>query len=70
MHDFSPVAVETLGMWGPEAISLVKELGKRTTALTGEPGYAAFLRHRIDIALQGNAASIMGTMQHFQLPDE
>jgi len=71
MHDFSPVAVETLGVWGPEAISLVGELGRRTAALTGEPRSAAFLRQRIDIALQrGNAASIMGTLQHFRLPDE
>jgi len=71
MHDFSPVVVETLGVWGPEAISLVRESGRRMAGLTGEPRSAAFLRQRIDIALQwGNAASTMGTMQYFQLPDK
>jgi len=54
-----------------EVISLVKELSRRTVTLTGEPRSAAFLRQRIDIALQrGNAASIMGTLQHSRLPDE
>jgi len=69
MHDFSPVAVETLGVWGPEAISLFGELGRRTAALTGEPRSAAFLHQRIDIALQrGNAASIMGSGHSAALP--
>jgi len=71
MHDFCPFVVETLGVWGPEAASLVSELGRRIAVITGEPRSASFLRQRIDVALQrGNAASIMGTLQQFQLPDE
>jgi len=58
--------VETLGVWGPEAASLVSELGRRIAVITGEPHSASFLRQRIDVVLQkGNAASIMGTLQQF-----
>jgi len=50
MHDFSPFVVETLGVWGLEAASLVSEMGRRTAVLTGEPRSASFLRQRIDVA--------------------
>ena len=36
-HYSVPVAIETSGVFGPEAISFIKELGRRIRAETGEP---------------------------------
>ena len=36
-HYFVPVAIKTSGIFGPEAISFIKELGRRIRAETGEP---------------------------------
>ena len=62
-NDFVPIAVETMGAWGADALALTAELGGRITALTGEPRSTSFLRQRLDIAIQrGNAAAIRGTL--------
>jgi len=62
-NTFVPIAVETLCTWGEEALSLVAELGRRISFLSGDLRSAAFLRRRIYIAIQrGNAASILGTI--------
>jgi len=62
-YTFVPVAVETFGAWGPEATSFLTELGRRIATFTGEPRSMAFLKQRIDVALQrGNAASVLGTL--------
>ena len=59
---FTPVATETLDVWGPSALSLYDELGKRATHLTGDPRASAFLKQRLGLAVQrGNAASVAGT---------
>ena len=34
---FIPVAVETLGPWGPEAAVFINEIGKRLSEVTGDP---------------------------------
>ena len=53
---FTPIAVETLGTWGPEALDFVTELGRRLAAITGDPRSSAFLKQRISLAVQrGNA---------------
>ena len=58
-YNFTPVAVETLGPWGPEAISFVSEIGRRLSTATGDPRSTAFLRQKISLAVQrGNAACI------------
>ena len=49
---FCPFAVETLGTFGEEALSLVHELGKRIRDITGEPRSRLFLTQRISIAIQ------------------
>ena len=36
-HYFVPVAIETLGVYGPEARSFLKDLGHRITSATLEP---------------------------------
>ena len=62
---FTPIAVETLGPWGPEAISFVSELGRRLSAVTGDPRSGAFLKQKISMAVQrGNASCISGSFPH------
>ena len=52
-----------LGAWGPDASQLVSELSRRIAVVSGEPRLAAFLRQRIDVAMQrGNAPAILGTI--------
>ena len=61
-HYFSPFAVETSGVFGPEALSLVSDIGRLIRAETGEPKFCQFLLQGITVAVQrGNAASIRGT---------
>ena len=59
---FVPIAIETLGPWGPEADSFVTELGRKLSAKTGDHRSGAFLRQKISVAIQrGNAMSILGS---------
>ena len=59
---FSPVALETFGSWGKEAIGLINKIGKKLADQTGEQRSTAFLIQKIGIELQrGNASSILGT---------
>jgi len=62
-HCFIPVAVETLGVFGPAARAFVRDLGHRIADVTLEPLSHQFLLQRIAVAIQrGNAAAILGTM--------
>src|SRR5580693_2904633 len=57
-HIFIPVAVETFGPWGDEALAFVKEVGRRLSLATGDPRETNFLFQRLGVAIQiGNAAS-------------
>ena len=59
---FSPIAIETLGVWGPAASAICDEIGGRTSQLTGDPRATFFLKQRLSLAIQrGNAASVIGT---------
>ena len=61
-HHFVPFAIETSGVFGPEAITFIRELGHRIRAETGEPCSLQFLMQRIAVAVQrGNAAAVRGT---------
>jgi len=61
--DFVPVAVETSGVWGEQAMVFVSEIGRRIAAATHDPRSTSFLRQRISVAVQrGNAACINGTL--------
>ncbi|HSN23572.1 MAG TPA: hypothetical protein VLS45_05305 [Methylomicrobium sp.] len=61
--DFVPFAVETSGVWGEQAVSLVKEIGRRICTVTHEPRSTSYLRQRIAVAVQrGNAFCILGTL--------
>ena len=59
---FAPIAVETLGVWGPSALSLCSAIGGRITNLTGDLRALSFLKQRLGLAVQrGNAAAVVGT---------
>jgi len=36
-HIFVPFVIETSGAWNARAIELTQEIGRRTTAVTGDP---------------------------------
>ena len=56
------MAVETLGVWGPGALELIGELGRRLAVSSHDPRATSFLKQRISIAIQrGNALAVMGT---------
>jgi hypothetical protein len=62
-HVFVPLAFETLGAWGEEAIRFVSDLGRRISAVTGEPRETAYLKQRLSIAIQrGNRIACRGTV--------
>ena len=59
---FIPIAIETMGSWGPEGIKFVRDLGKKISIITHDQQSTSHLMQRISIAIQqGNALSVMGT---------
>lgn len=68
---FVPVAMETTGVWGKDAIGFVKEIGRRLADASGERRSTAFLIQRLSLAVQqGNAAAVMGTLPSNRSFDE
>ena len=49
-HHFVPIAIETSGVMGPEALSFIRELGRRLEMETGEPRSLHFLLQRLSVA--------------------
>ena len=62
---FTPVAIETSGVFGPKTKEFLKELGLRLRQVSGEANSFAYLTQRLSVAIQrGNAASVMlGTIK-------
>ena len=60
-HLFTPIAIETLGAMGKEALSFLKELGHRMLTSTCEPQAYQLLLQRVAVAVQSNAATVLGT---------
>jgi len=61
LHTFVPIAIETLGAWGPAEQEICAEIGGRIGRSTGD-SLGLFLRPRLDIAIQrGNEAAVLGT---------
>ena len=57
---FEPIAVETAGVFGVSTASVVSEIGRLITGVTGEPRETFWLEQRIGLAIQrGNAFSIL-----------
>ena len=62
-HLFVPVAIETAGVFGQEALAFLQELGHRLWVKTGESLSHHHLLQRIAVAMQrGNTATVLGTM--------
>ena len=63
-----PIAIETLGAWGPAAQEICGDIGGRIARVTGDLRSTSFLKQRLDIAIQrGNAAAVLGTLQSNEL---
>ena len=62
---FVPVAVETMGGFGQQSLSFIKELGRRLMYVTEEPNSLQYLWQRLSVAVQrGNTASVLGSLGH------
>ena len=60
---FTPVAIETSGVYGQKTTDFIKELGHRLRQVSGEANSFQYLAQRLSVAIQrGNSASVMGTM--------
>ncbi len=61
-HHFVPVAIETSGAFGPDALDLFRDLGRRIRVITLEVKSCAYLIQQVSVAVQrGNALAVMGT---------
>ena len=61
-HHFVPIAIETSGALGPDALSLLTDISRRQQSITNDHKSLSFLLQRVSIALQhSNAASVLGT---------
>ena len=70
-HHFIPVAVETSGALGAEALKFLQELGRRLRQVTGEPKSLQFLLQRLLVAVQrGNAAAVLGSVEKLPSIDD
>ena len=59
-----PFVIETSGAWNAQAIELTQEIGRRTTAVTGDPLETIHLFQRLSIAMQqANAVSFTSTFK-------
>jgi len=64
-HHFVPIAIETLGALGEEAMAFLRELSSHVAAVTKDSRSLTLLMQRISITVQqGNATCIMGTMSN------
>ena len=72
-HNFivQPVAVETLGAWGPSSIKFLEEIGSRIATATGEKRSTSYLFQALSMAIQrGNVTSIRGSIPKSQRHNE
>jgi hypothetical protein len=51
-YSFQPVAMETLGAIEPSAVDFLNDIGRRITAISGEPRESFYLFQRISVTLQ------------------
>ena len=66
-----PVAIETLGSYGPYALDFIKDIGRRIKESTGEKQATSYLMQTIGIAIQrGNSQCILNTVKDSRKMDE
>ena len=59
-HQFEPIAVETMGVYGESTVVILRAIGRRLVEATGEPREVNWFRQNLAIAIQrGNAFSIL-----------
>ena len=62
-HIFTPIAIESSGVFGTETLKFLKDLGHHLKLASGESSAYPFLLQRLSGAVQcGNAASVMGSL--------
>lgn len=62
-YSFTPLGFETMGSWGPDTKTFIRDLSARLNEATGDKRSGSFLRQRLSQAIQrGNAASLLGSM--------
>ena len=67
---FAPIAIETLGTWGPSALALCAEIGDRVANLTGDIRAPSFLKQRLALAVQRGNAAVVGTHPMGDISDQ
>ena len=61
-HLFTPIAIETAGVWTRQAREFITELGKRITTVTGEIKETSYIFQQVSVAIQrGNMLSFIGS---------
>ena len=66
VHDFVPIAVETLGPVNSEGLSFLRELGSRLSTVTRDPRETSFLFQRVSVCMQrANAIAFRGSFSNF-----
>ena len=67
---FTPVAVETIGVFGPRTKSFFQGLSCRIRSSAGEEKAYFYLSERVSVAIQkGTSSSIMGTIEPMSMDD-
>ena len=60
---FTPMAVETSGVFGLQSLKFIEDLGRHLKTATDEANSKQYLLQRISVAIQrGNTASVLGTL--------
>ena len=68
---FVPIACESLGVFGAETLSFLKDLGHRLHQTTGDSQSYQFLLQHLSVAIQrGNSTSVLGTLSSFDGLDD
>ena len=63
IHTFTPVTIETSGVFGPKSLHFIQELGNRVMHATGEVNSTNYPKQRLSVAVQrDNSAAVLGTM--------
>src|SRR6218665_2934846 len=61
-YHFVPIAFETMGPINSSGVALIKELGRRTTLITGDVKETSYLFQRLSVAIQRfNAVALRGS---------
>ena len=67
-YDFRPIAIDSIGAYGSSALFTLKEIGKRITQFSGNPGSTLYLRQRFSIAIQkGNSIILQFALRHTKM---